>query len=526
MEGVGKENAGPGPDKTSQQMIAPPPQSLSQRSATKDLRDCPQTPLGRLPLSELLASGEDKPRQHLHLTPIERVLWDNSPMSSIPGPAAKRKRKRAHSSSPASSSQNDTSNHFAEAKPAVDLHTLQKALKTPKADPADDLWSRYSLNTDPVDERSPTTLGYSHLMHSSSPQTPATHPQRESGSLRRALSCVEWPTSVAKRRKINHSSSQGDSTKYNGPIDSIERSKVSRVSLLIEKIQDGLSKPITCRDEGTLSEPPRSSPAVKVDKSPSRATTLGCRETKLAVDEVVSALSQTGVAPKENGPRPLVLSANEIADMERDGCSSDFGDDDLDLEMLETMETHTVRAAPSKAAMAGLQSDQTVDAAAKRVLKKTRKGNSRTLPPAAPPQSDKYSDVSFLSDVSSSTVRAAPQAHDEFDEDENEVSAADLEDMFVKYDSQPPQAQRDQKDQKKEENAGEMQTKTTGSTTSKIQAKPGVLTPVNFEVLSDNDDFGDDSDFEQIAAECEATQEQQVAQPQSSVRTLNFGLSI
>lgn len=71
-----------------------------------------------------------------------------------------------------------------------------------------------------------------------------------------------------------------------------------------------------------------------------------------------------------------------------------------------------------------------------------------------------------------------------------------------------------------------MQTKTTGSTTSKIQAKPGVLTPVNFEVLSDNDDFGDDSDFEQIAAECEATQEQQVAQPQSSVRTLNFGLSI
>ena len=446
-------------------------------------------------------------------------------MSSSPGPAAKRKRKRAHSSSPASSSQNEMSNHFAGAKPAVDLHTLQKALKTPKADPADDLWSRYSLNTDLVDGRSPTTLDYSHLMHSSSPQTPATHLQRESGRLRRAISCVEWPTSVAKKRKINHSSSQGDSTKHNGPIDSIERSKVSRVSLLIEKIQDGLSKPITCHDEETSSEPIRSSPAAKADKSPSRATTLDCRESQLAVDDVISVLSQTGVAPKENGPRPLILLANEIADIEKDGCSSDFGGDDLDLEMLETMDTHTVPAAPSKAATAGLQSDQTADAAAKRMSKETSEGNSRTLPPAASPQGDKYSDVSFLSNVSSSTVRAAPKAHDEFDEDENEVSAADLEDMFAKYDSQPPQAQRDRIEQKKEENANDMQTKAASSTTSKIQAKPGVSTAANVERPSD-DDFGDDSDFEQIAAECEATQKQQVAQPQSSVRTLNFSLSI
>ena len=270
---------------------------------------------------------------------------------------------------------------------------------------------------------------------------------------------------MAKRRKINHSSSQGDSIKHNGPIDSIERSKVSRVSLLIERIQDGLSKPITCHDEETSSEPTGSSPAAKADKSPSRATTLDCRESQLAVDEVVNVLSQTGVAPKENGPRPLIFLANEIADMEKDGCSSDFGGDDLDLEMLETMDTHTVPAAPSKAAMAGLQSDQTVDAAAKRVSKETNEGDSRTLPPAVSSQSDKYSDVSFLSDVSSSIVRAAPKAHDEFDEDENEVSAADLEDMFAKYDSQPLQAQRDQNHPKKEENADEMQTKAHGSTT-------------------------------------------------------------
>ena len=448
-------------------------------------------------------------------------------MNSSPGHAAKRKRKRAHSSSPASSSQNENSNHFMGAKPAVDLHILQKALKTPKADPADDLWSRYSLNTDPMDRRSPTTLGYPHLIHSSSPQTPATHLQRESGTLRRALSCIEWPTSVAKRRKIHHSSTQGESTENSGPIDSIERSKLSRVSLLIEKIQKGLSKPTARHEDETSSEPAESSPTGKVAKSPSRSTTLGCRATQLAVDEVVHVLSQTGVASEENGPLPLVLSAQEIADVENDGCSSDFGDDDLDLEILESMDTGEVARTSSKPTIEGVQDDQTVNGAATEAAKGTSLGHSQILPPAASAQSDTYSDVFFPTNEASSTIRAASQIHDEFDEDENEVSVADLQDMLAKYDSQLPQAhaRRDQKIQKKEKELTDVQS-TAANADLNPQSRLSVTTAVNVEVLSD-EDFGDDSDFEQIAAECaEATQKQQVSSLQSSVRMMNFGLSI
>ena len=528
MDEVNKENVRINPEKAGSQSIAPPPQPLSQSSATKDLRDCPQTPLGRLPLSELLASGEDTSRQHLNLTPIERVLWDNSPMSSSPGTAARKKRKRAHSSSPASSSQNETFNYFAGAKPAVDLHTLQKSLKTPKADPADDLWSRYSLNTVSVDRRPPTAPGFAHLTQSSSPQTPATHLQREAGSLRRALSCVEWPTSVAKRRKIHHSSSQGDSGR--GPIGLIERSKVSRVSRLIEKIQDGLSKPTARHDDETSSEP-TTSPVAKADKFPPRETTFDYRESKLVIDGVANVLSQTAVAPKENAPQPLILSANEIADVENDGRSSDFADDDLDLEMLETMGEETVSGRSDEAILRAFKSDHTGNdsaPAAIGVAKDTKMDDSRNLSPSASARSDEYSDVPFPLNVSSSTIPAAPQTHDEFDEDDTEVSTADLEAMFARYDSQPPQAQA-QRDQNNEKEEG----KFDGQEKVNIKLAPGPgkntssAEKVNVQILSDDDEFGDDSDFEQIAVEYAGeTQKQQVSQPQSSVCTLKSGSSI
>ncbi len=515
MAEADKENAPHDAEKTNHHMI-PPPQPLSQRSATKGSRDCPQTPVSRLPLSELLASGEDTSRQHLNPTPVERVLWENSPMSST-SPARRRQRKRAHSTSPASSSQNETSTHFAGAKSAVDLHTLQKNLKTPKADPADDLWSRYSLNTDNIEGRSPTApagMGYYHLMHSS-PQTPASHLGRDSG-LRRALSCIEWPTSVAKRRKLHHSSSQGDPAKHGGLSDSIERSKMSRVSFLVEKIHDGLSKPSVPHQDDS-SEAARSSPAPHANNSPSGDTTLDYRESETAIDDVANVLSQTVVAAKENTPQRLILSAEEIADLGKDATSSDFGDDDLDLEMLEHVGTKAEAACAKREEFAKIDPDGSHAAPGVIFAALSKSGD---LPPVTSIQGDNYSDVSFPSNVSSSVRAPAPDC-DEFDDDDDDVSAADLEDVFAKYDSQLPRPESRAVDIQQENGANNQRASNTGagSNIGTVYQSPQA---VDVEVLSDDDEFGDDSDFEQIAAECaEATQKQQVSQPQSSVCILN-----
>ena len=530
MEVANKENTGPSSEKTTPQMI-PPPQPLSQRSENKDLRDCPQTPLGRLPLSELLASAEDASRQHLNMTPMERVLWDNSPVDPSVGAVARRKRKRAHSSSPASSSQNETATHFVGAKPAVDLHSLQKALKTPKADLADDLWSRYSLNTEPVDRKSPTAPGYPFLVHSSSPQTPATHLQRETGSLRRALSCIEWPTSVAKRRKLYNSSSQGNNTRDEGTSASVEKSKLSRVSLLVEKIHDGLSKPITFPNDDTSSEPTVSSPAGIENKSPSSKSDLDLQQSQLALDGVVSVLSQTAVAPRGNAIQPLVLTANEISRVEQDGCSSNFGGEDVDLGMLETIDTKDDAMITSVIAGSAIQDKRTggalVSAAVPDVKENRQPCDSQDIRPAASFQSDNFSDISFSSRVSSSTTGATAHNYDDFDEDEDEVSAADIENMFAKYDSQLPQSHTKAEPSGETNEAKTKVDKIGVSIPPKTETATSISKAVKVEVLSDDDsdEFGGDSDFEQLAVECEATQKQQVSQPHSSVCTLKIGSS-
>jgi len=533
--GADKENAPHGPEKPGEHMI-PRPQPLSQRSATKDVRDCPQTPLGRLPLADLLATCEDTSRGHLNLTPIERVLWDNSPLSSntpnfLP---ARKERKRAHSSSPATSSQHETSNHSANNTKATDLQALQTALKTPKADPADDLWTRYSLNTDTVERRSPTAPaggGFSHLMHSSSPQTPASHIQKDSGGLRRALSCIEWPTSVAKRRKLFHHSSQRsptvDPTNINGQS---ERSKMSRVSLLVDKIHEGLAKPAARHSNYSSSEPARSSPGAErhdLPSSPRKEDELPDQESQEAIDAVVTVLSQTAVAPRENVSRPLILSNEEIASPEK-GDSSDFDDDDLDLEMMENIDTNIETERPDM--KPPLEADNAIEesganqgALAMDAWAGIEEDDNAGDPhQTAPKISDDDPDVSFPSDISSSTVKLLPPNNDEFDDDETDIFAADLEDVCAKYDSQvqhqPPL------DRELAKPAG-ARTTADSFQGAKLVRKSTKVAEV--EVLSDDEDFGSDSDFEQIAAECAAaTQNQQVPQPQSSVCTLRFGSSI
>ena len=523
--GAEKENVHPNAEDI-EPHIDLPAQPLSQRSITKEVRDCPQTPLGRLPLSQLLASGED-PRQHLNFTPIERVLWDNSPLHSDPtNPIPTRKgRKRAYSSSPASSSQNETSNHFKKEKKAADVQALQEILKTPKVDPSDDLWSRYSLNTRNANRLSPTApagASFIHLMHSSSPQTPATHIQKDSGGLRRALSCIEWPTSAAKRRKLFHNNSQRNSTtsRSDSHERTVERSTMSKVSLLIEKIHDGLAKPAAPLQNDSSTEAGSSSPVNCGDvapSSPAEDSTSSDKESQRAVGKITNVLSQTAVTPPKDVSKPLILSDEEIASLQK-ADSSDFDDDDLDLEMIETIDATAMTASSSPrdthfANGGGFRSDTVLGAKAKDGPPDTQ----RHLKPESVTKDEEIFDVHFSPEESSSIVQGAPLNQDEFDEDGNDIFTADLEDIYAKYDSQmQPEATRQLGSQPNANAKGSLWKIVSPSEQSAPQTR--------IEVVSDDDDFGDDSDFEQIAAECaQGAQKQQVSQPPSSVCTLKSG---
>ncbi|KAL6717879.1 DNA replication endonuclease-helicase Dna2 [Lecanora helva] len=489
-----------------------PSHPLSQKSASKDVRECPQTPLGRLPLSELLASGED-PRQHLNFTPMERVLWDNS-SNNLASPQAgttRKGRKRAHSSSPASSSQNEASKHFFKEKRAADTQALQAALKTPKADPVDDLWSRYSLNTNFIDRRSPTAQPGkedSHLMHSSSPQTPASHIQKDSGGLRRALSCIEWPTSAAKRRKLFHGNSQKISAMTIDEVNK-QQSRMRRVNMLVERIHDGLLKPGQPSHKDSSSESGNSSPMRRGDHpslSPTEDGPLSHRASQPQVEDVTNVLSQTTVAPQSDVPKPPILSDEEIAQLNKVD-SSDFEDDDLDISIVEDFDASVLNGSfnSRQGHQPGLDITNSTDVVA-----------SGPIAQVEEQEDNQYFDRSgnpgnavapFTAEAAPSTIKGASLKNDEFDDDESDVFAADLEDVCAKYDSQV-QAPNP---------ADDVTTAKRERVSENINDPKHLPLPTEIEVVSDNDEFGDDSDFEQIAAECaEGTQKQQVSQPQSS----------
>ena len=541
-----KENVLPQSDVVAPQVMHPPPQPLSQRSATKEIRDCPQTPIGKVPLADLLAGDDDMSRDHLNLTPVERVLWENSPLSShhsSPITYASKSRKRAHSSSPTRSSQDRDSKHFAGGKPSVDPRAMELALETPKADPADDLWTRYSLNTRHDGRLSPTNAtayAFSQLLQSSSPPTPASNlKSRDPSGLRRALSCIEWPTSAAKRRKLrrgNYQDVAADLAPVEGEPDTMKTSKRSTVSLLIEKMHEDLSRPTPLR-EYPSSEPARSSPEArrhasseKSSVSPQLRQPVTGEQNTDVIDNVASILSQTAVAHKDHISKPLVLSNEEISNLANDNESSDFGDDDIDFEILETVDAELKTNSFGPQAMTDKNCEGQTDAGhntASIYMQEYQVNNDESK------QNTKMSDrqhsiMPSPSRISPSTLRNAPSVHDEFDDDGNDVSAADLEDVFARYDSQSRNADSIQRIGKLQEDThSRFLPRPEKREVSIISKEAKGAAEVTFSEPLSDDDFGSDSGFDQIAVECnESTQEQQqILQPQSSVCTMNFDRS-
>ena len=516
---VDKENESLSTDHRSFFQMNPPPQPSSQISATKEPRDCPQTPIGRLPLSELLASGDDA-RQNLVFTPRERVLWDNSPIDSdLTNPVPEhKKRKRAYSTSPLSSSQNEASAYLRGSKSAKDHEAARQALTTPKADPADDLWSRYSLNTDKRSPSAPKGLPLSRLIHSSSPQTPAAHLKSRGGSLRRAISCVEWPTSTAKRRKLDYNRSLTEAVRgLMKPVDAAENLKMTRVSLLVEKVHNGLSKPHEtsgyCSSERVKSSPTGSS------EKPSPRELSSSQQSNHVVDDVVNGLSQTVMADKTSQSKRLVLYEEDILDLNRAAPSSDIDDNDLDVGMLDA--DHTLWSSGTRNMNAAQQGTKCLNPTNLRLTSQSeanildlRKGNHNLSEQRAEPEQ------LARTVTPNNESKELPQAHSDTDtdefEDDADVSAADLEDVFAQYDTPRPALANAIGEYHKRQDDGKEQTSRHAATHEPKATRGPVATEVE-SLSSDDTEFGEDLDFEQIAAECAvAAQDQkfeQLSQP-------------
>ncbi|KAL3476333.1 DNA replication factor Dna2-domain-containing protein [Aspergillus californicus] len=287
----------------------------------KTVNECPQTPGNRLPLADLIGNAEDAfSRAPVgHFTPEDYVIWQHVPASSNPStqtPATQSK-KRRHSSSPSSS---PLAGSKGAKRESFDLKSIQTLLKTPQNDLATDLWNSYvaKTTTNVSDLQQPRLAN----LISSSPHTPMTNRTgQDSSGLRRSNSCnAEWPSSKAKRRKIegeSHPKGRAIFSRTRSNIMVPRDSKASNFRSLIKEMERSLQKvppkqpdpaPVPAH-HGTRRSRSASPLAVKVANTIEAEVDLG--------DDLTAAPS----APesKETSQR----------------SSSDFGDDDLDDDFLE-----------------------------------------------------------------------------------------------------------------------------------------------------------------------------------------------
>ena len=298
----------------------------SQKTVVSESKECPQTPVPmRIPLADLIGNTEDAFNQESKaLTPDDHVYWQHDPRSSDPasmGRSSKRGTKRARSSSPISASQTERSAHFPQ-RDSLDLQNLQQVLKTPQADPAIDLWNRYAdTSILKSNGEGKPSLHFSHLI-SSSPQTPAPGGDKDSSGLRRSISCgIDWPSSKSKRRRVDPEESfsrvRDIFAENKDAILAPEHPRVSRVSLLVEKIQESMARNARPENSGPSSSSPLPE---RLDQLPFSSASPQSRRTKVTF--IDPPLPDVNVIKSEQHTDGEILINL--------GQSSEFGDDELD----------------------------------------------------------------------------------------------------------------------------------------------------------------------------------------------------
>ncbi|KAJ9356882.1 hypothetical protein DTO027B9_3366 [Paecilomyces variotii] len=292
----------------------------TQTKEVKLAKECPHTPANRIPLADLISNMEDAVNSApgKELTPDDHVFWQHVPRSSgaeYDGTPATRGKKRRHSSSPPISSP---------IKEPFDMQKFQSLLRTPQNDMAADLWNNYVEKTTGTAKVELPPPRWANLL-SSSPQTPGSaKTTRDSSGLRRSNSCTDdWPSSKAKRRKL----CTDEETRKARNIFSRSRSNVldsgsskSKISFLVGQIQENLERSSRARKASSDSFPAQEPMAVLRNRSPSPAE--GRR------NRVIEKGNRIGTPEKPKGSAVILEES-----------SSDFGDDDLDQDLLDLAET-------------------------------------------------------------------------------------------------------------------------------------------------------------------------------------------
>ncbi|KAL1958605.1 hypothetical protein VTO42DRAFT_4202 [Malbranchea cinnamomea] len=291
-------------------------------------KNCPQTPAHRIPLADLISNTEDAliRAPGKTLTPDDHVYWDHGssdPKGASPLP---RRKKRARSSSPASSPLNPNSKH-----PPSNSDAQRKLMKTPQHDIAADLWTKYIGKSIGNSGDHVPKIHFSQLV--SSPQTPAPSGRnsRDSIGLRRTNSChVDWPISNSKRRRFDNESQarriRNGFARSKSSILEPGKSKASKISMLVEKIQESIVK----RSKEDYDGPSSSSPL------PERSEHMQDYPTTPPGNADVNRRLETPSKSPTKGNRRSASQDAEISEVLASKLlSSDFGDDDLDNELLE-----------------------------------------------------------------------------------------------------------------------------------------------------------------------------------------------
>ncbi|QUC21413.1 uncharacterized protein UV8b_05656 [Ustilaginoidea virens] len=273
------------------------------------------TPVTRLDWRDLLEPNAAPVENLSDASPSDKLLWNNQQdvlYAAALSPMLLRKgKKRARSSSPTSSPLTDKAH-----APAVNVKNLAKALRSPHADPALELWDRYSM-TGLENTKTPTGAvnpALAQLMISSSPKhVKDMSAPRNDASLRRAVSCgLNWP----KRRKVERPKSASQNSSQQREMEAA--SKSSLVTALLDTVTSSFheSSPGHTIENPVLSPSPK-----KRRKSPKIESP--CRTTATA--------TATAPAPAL-APPP----------------SSDYGDDDFDDHAFMELEASLQLTGPSK----------------------------------------------------------------------------------------------------------------------------------------------------------------------------------
>ena len=487
----------------------------TQKARQDGQKSVPRTPVGRVPLAELMSNRDEAFELCPKHSPGEQLYWHHSPYSSTQAsvsmsPRSRSRKKRARSSSPISSSQNELLTHVALPKhiSSLNLQTLQQSLRTPQADPAGDLWSRYSLKKS-EEFASPDAAAESFaFLGSSSPQTPAKKLSSGNSGLRRSFSCrTDWPTSATKRRKIQKSHSQiiGTSTieffKANEALP--EESMVSRVSMLVEELYDGLADPTTGLQNDKKPNSSLNSHAEKPTRRMLEPLKLDSGSESEAVPHVVIEDVEDGEDVSDD---QFSKSATHIGDENRPAdkeSSSEFGDDDLDSDIFA--EAHVKLAAYAEQNIEMNEPTRITAARSNTPNEDERAWDGlQVLPnPLLPNEAENTHDLSTIQHTSGAKYREPKMAQTrDFDDDDSEfdddvfdgdctgLMASDLEHLAAMVDQGTVGKSNESSDGPSNQPKGN---------NTKMSAKGADIVGIP-SAASDDEFGGDDLDLEQISA--------------------------